>query len=211
MIAIELRGVAELERKLGELERALPGIQERAVREASLLVHRRLKERMSASSGFHPFWGREGAAGEALAVRSGQSRARLTPGGQVLRSGDRVFASVGSPDRHVAFLEAGGTISGRPYLSLPLASSQTAQGVDRLRGKSLRDVPGVFFIRSLAGRLFAAREVGRGRSRRVEFLRLLVRSVTLRGRHLFASTRRQVEPEVLALTQRQVSLGLRGL
>ena len=35
--------------------------------------------------------------------------------------GNALVAAVGSPDRHIAFLEEGGRISGRPLLRIPLA------------------------------------------------------------------------------------------
>ena len=210
MISIEISGVEQLERGLASFERGLDQAQERAVREGSLLANRRLKERMSDPGGSHPFFGRTGGAGDTLAARSGQSRARITPGGEVVRVGERVTASVGSPDKHVAFLEEGGTISGSPYLSLPLASSQTAQGVDQLRGRSLRDVPGVFFVRTMRGKLLAAVKSGGPRSESITFLRLLVRQVSIRGRHLFLRTREEIEPQVAAIAEREVQVAVRS-
>ncbi len=210
MIAIEIRGVEELERGLATFERQLGEAQERAVRDGSLLANRRLKMRMSDAGGSHPFFGRTGGAGDTLAARSGQSRARITPGGQVVRLGEHYVASVGSPDPHIAFLEEGGTISGSPYLSLPLASSQTAQGVDQLRGRSLRDVPGVFFVRTMGGKLLAAVKSGGPRSAAVTFLRLLVRQVNIRGRHIFLRTREEIEPQIAAIAEREVQVAVRS-
>lgn len=200
MIAIEVRGVERLEGSLARLEVELDRAQERAVAAGSVIVREKLVERMSDPGGSHPFFGRTGGAGDTLAARSGQSRARLTPAGQTVRAGDSVFATVGSPDPHVAFLEEGGTINGRPYLSVPLAANQTAQGVDRGR------LPGGFIIRSKAGNLFVARRKGRNG---LELLRMLLRQVTIRGRHVFARARAEAEPEIARRAEAEVNLAVR--
>lgn len=203
-ISITITGIEPTIANLQGLERDLPRVQQEIVRDASLLTHRRVVERMSDRGGSDPFLGRTGGVGNTLAVRSGQSRARITPGGRVLQAGDVAFAVVGSPDPHVAFLEEGGTIYGRQYLRIPLASAQTAQGVDRNAGRSLRDIPGLVFVRSHRGKLFAGIEKGGPRSRRFTFLYLLVPSVTLRGRHIFGDTQREVEPEIGRITEGRI-------
>ena len=192
MIAVEARGVPEVANRLRRAGRELTAARDRELAAAGALLRRKLGGRMSDPGSTHPFWGRGGGVGDALAARSGGSRARITPGTQVYRSGDTAWTVVGSPDPHIAFLEEGGTIQGNPFLRIPTGAAKTAQGVDRWAGRSIRDIPGAFLQRTRRGALWAMQAF----ARRVTFLYLLVRSVRVRGRHVFARARADAEPEI---------------
>lgn len=206
MIGIEIRGATETAQHLVRAaQEASRGI-ERELNAAAALLQRRIRERMSDGGGSSPFFGRTGGRGDTLATRSGGSRRRI----MIARArpiGGVMIAAVGSPDRHMRFLEQGGAVIGKPYLRIPLASAQTPQGVDRWKNTSIRDIPGAFLLRTLGGKLFAVRQNSsrdasgavKGRNRGLEFLYLLVRNVHIRGRHVFEASRRDVEPQVSAL------------
>jgi hypothetical protein len=223
VISLEARGLAGTRARLDTGAREFPGVGERAVRRISILMRKKLVDRMSARGAQHPFWGRQAPWGIAyLGARSGQSRARLSPGGVVFKHGNEFRSAVGSPDRHVAFLEKGGTIMGRQFLRIPTRASQTPGGSDRNAGRSIRAIPGAFLLRLRTGSLWAARVVGgksgvraaagAGATRfgprsgsKLEFLYLLRRSVRLRGRGIFKLTAGEVNDAAPALAQIEVS------
>ena len=208
MIDVTVRGAEAVEARLAALEGEVGVALERGLRAASFEVRGQLSRMMSARGGTDPFLGKLGAPAPELGVRSGGTRARLTPGGQVYQRGDAYVAPVGSPDRHVRFMEEGGTISGHPYLRVPLAPAQRGSGQDRYGGVSLRHVEGFFPVRSHGGKLFLATERGGKRSRRVEFWYLLVRSTRHEPRRTFKTARDLVEPLVLSLVRAPVELAV---
>ena len=203
MIGLEVRGVSETQRRLSQVPADLDDAERQTVQQGSIIARRKLVERMSRSGGSDPFWGRRSPEGAYLGSRSGKSRQRLSPGGLAFKVGGRWQSMVGSPDRHIEFLEEGGTISGKQYLRIPTAAAQTAGGSDRNRGRSLRDVPGLFLLRSKRGKLWAAMSTHRGRA--ITLLYLLVRSVTMRPRGLFAAVAREMEPVLRALGGERVA------
>lgn len=209
MISVTTRGgketAARLGRAVGETRSAL----ERAVQRSSVLLSRETRLQLSGKGGSDPFLGRKGAAAPFLGVRSGGTRSRITPGGRVYRSGNTYTSAVGSPDAYMKTHEEGGTITPKSskFLRIPLAAAQTSAGVDRQAGRGLRSVPDLFVVRTLGGRLLIARNRGRGLNRgRVEFLYLLVRSVTLPARRPFAAVRNRVAPTVNAMTGGEVAV-----
>jgi len=206
VIGVAARGADRVARVLRTAGQDLRTTQETIVRVAGAIVHRKVVERMSDPGTSHPFWGRGGGIGDRLAARSGGSRARITPGTQVYRVGDTVSTVVGSPDQHIGFLEEGGTVYGRPYLRVPTAAAKTAQGVDRFAGRSIREIAGAFLQRSRRGILWAMRAVG---GRAVELLYMLVRSVRIRGRHVFARARADAEPEIARVSNGAVAAVVR--
>lgn len=215
MISLQVTGATAASARLARGAREFPSLGERVVRRISLLMRKKLVDRMSARGSQHPFWGRLAPWGIAyLGARSGQSRARLSPGGLVLRSGRGEYRSVvGSPDRHVAFLEKGGVVMGRQFLRIPTRAAQTPGGSDRNAGRSIRNIPGAFLLRLRTGSLWAVRVVrGKGPARegprrgsQLEFLYLLKRSVRLRGRGIFGLTTREVNAEAPALARVEVA------
>jgi len=223
VIAIEVRG---LERVVGKLQRAAAeatASTERSVRLASILARRKLVERMSVRGvPIDPFWGKGSPAGAYLGARTGQTRARLSPGGVVLRLGNVFRAAVGSPDAHVKLHEEGGTARGsspRGFLRIPTAAAQSASGAEQQRfaGKSLRQVAGLFLVRTLGGRLWIAEQQGRrgvargssetqGRGRsRIVLLFMLKKTATHRPRGLFAAVRGEMERELVGLARLEVT------
>jgi len=186
--------------KLGvDLDRAEKSI---AVR-GSLLARKHLVAHLSGKGGRDPFWGKTSPSGAFLGGRTGQTRQRLSPGGLAVKHGARWQAAVGSPDAHVAFHEKGGTIQGRQFLRIPTAAAQTGGGQDRNAGRSIRDIPGSYLFRSKAGKLWAAVNDASGEQ---SLLYLLVRSITYRGRGIFATVEREVQPLVRALGNAEVKI-----
>lgn len=207
MIALSVVGADKVEANLATLVAELPTAIERGVARASVQVHAALKLQLSGTGTSDPFFGRRGAVSPLLGVRTGATRARLSPGGRVYRRGNDIFSAVGSPDAHVVAHDEGATITGNPYLRIPLAAAQTPAGQDRNVGHSVRGLPGLFVIKSRAGNLFLVRRVGkRGR---LEFLYLLKRSVTLKPRHMFEVVAARMQPVVEASVGGQVSASVR--
>lgn len=214
MISVTIKGIEEAEERLKRAGADADRATRAAVFDASLDASRRLKARFLPRAGYHQLWGPVSPSGSFLGVRSGQSRQRITPGGDVIerRVGDAVEyrAEVGSPDRHVAFHEEGGTIHGNPFLRIPTVHAQTPTGQDRFTGQSIRDIPGTFLARSKTGKLWAMQRGNQARSGRARGtdavpLFLLVRSVTHRPRGTFAAVAREMEPSLQKGLEAQVS------
>lgn len=213
MIGVSVIGAERVAQRLVKAGGDVKREQERAVGAAALVVQRELRNRMGIATPSHPFFGRMGSDREGyLGARSGQSRRKIVAGRPV-RLGSLVTAVVGTGDKHIALLEEGGEITGKQYLRIPLANAQTAQGVDRWTGTSIRDIPGAFLLRTLGGKLFAVRQLSRrdrsgavvGRNRGLEFLYMLVRKVRIKGRHLFRHARTSAQPEVERLVRGAVT------
>jgi hypothetical protein len=208
MIGVTVAGVEHVR---GNLARARTGVrtaQERGVARASVLVSRMLREELTGQAGSHAFWGKTGAKDGKLAVRTGHTRASITPGGNVIRVGDNVVAAVGSGSESLKRHEAGGTFRGTSpggYFRVPTREAQTAAGVDRWMGMSIRNIPGAFLLRTHAGRLWAAV----GTKNRLTLLYLLVKSITLAPRRIFQRTRTKAQPQCAALVGNAVSLVVR--
>lgn len=233
MAALAVVGIVELQAKLTRLKSDLRGpTRERALKLSSLLVRRQLTELMSKRGAMDAFWGKGGAPGTGLATRSGQTKARLSPGGQVFYAGDTAYSAVGSPDKHVATLERGGTFtsSGKMF-RITTAAAQTAAGVDRWAGVSIRDIPGVRLIRTSSGNLWAVQDQGRGSEvgaisqfvtgrrlrsgteaatgyARLTFLYLLKRTITLGAHATFETARRYAEPQVETIFNGEIGLAV---
>lgn len=193
MIGVEVKGVHQV---LGRLERAQKNIEageRRLTYMGGVQARRRLRDHVSnRTAGSDPFWGpKSPAAGPWMRSRSGQTRGRIVEG-PVLKTAKGYQVAVGSPDAHMALHEVGGAIAGRQFLRIPTSAALTAGGIDRFKGMSARDIPDSFLVRTKAGRLWVAREVGGKNSRRVEFLYLLKRSVTLRPRGIFAAVAKEM-------------------
>lgn len=205
MIGVSVKGVEHVR---GNLTRARTGVrtaQERGVAKASVLVSRLLREELTGKAGSSAFWGKTGAQGNQLAVRSGKTRASITPGGNVIRIGDNVVAAVGSGEESLKRHESGGTFNGTSpggYFRIPTREAQTGAGVDRNAGQSIRNIAGAFLVRTMSGRLWAA--IAKGKS--LVLLYLLVKSITLRPRHIFQRTRAKAQPQCVALIGNAVSV-----
>lgn len=236
MIGVTVTGVQHVR---GNLTRARTGIrtaQERGVAKSSLLVSRMLKIELSEPGGNDSFWGKTGSRGNGLAVRSGHTRAGITPGGTVIRLGDNVVAAVGSGSEALKRHEKGGTFRGTSpsgYSRIPTRAAQTGAGVDRNAGQSIKAIAGAFLFRSSKGLLWAAVRTyqaasktirGKGQSKAfmaaqnerigksvggLMLLYLLVKHYTLKPRHIFQRTRDKASPQVTALVGNAVSLVVR--
>lgn len=173
-------------------------------------VRKSVREKMSLPGTRHPFWGRIGSA-EGLMVRTGKTRASITPAFRPLRIGNRVTAVVGSPDQHVLDLEEGGTVSaGAGWFRIPTRDAQTAAGVDRWAGMSIRNIPGAHLYRNpITHKLWAYQAepgaLGTGRHR---LLYLLTKTVTRKGRHIFARAAVDSQPDVVAAMGREITLAV---
>lgn len=206
MLAINGHGLAAV---IGRLERAGLAVRVETRREMSRIVHaveRDLKRNsLTGRKGSHPLFGVTGAAGDSLGVRSGRTRNSIVA--RVLDTPAGVVGVVGSPEKHVALHERGGTIHGNPYLRIPTREMQTAAGVDRLAGRSARSIVGAFLLKSKAGNLWIA---ARGRGRELVLLYLLKRSVTFRPRRMFQRTLERMRPLILASMRNVAARVARG-
>lgn len=180
-----------------------------AVRTASFMVSRRLKERLTGVKGSGGFWGPTSPAGAFLGARTGQTRARISPGGLVVRTGTEIMAAVGSPDAHMRLHDEGGTVTGRPFLRVPTANALTTAGADINAGHSVRGLPGYRVIRTSTGKLWIVRDAGGVRSGRIEFMYLLIRSATFRARGIFAATTAELQGIFARLFDQEIGLVLR--
>jgi hypothetical protein len=75
--------------------------------------------------------------------------------------------------------------------------------VDRYSGRSARDIPGAFILKSKTGNLWIA--LRNGKRGALTLLYLLKKSATLRPRHIFARVRDQAQPEVVKITDETIS------
>lgn len=205
MIGLTVRGADKVATGLRAARAGVLTAQERGVRRATVLVERALKLELSHKGEVDAFWGKRGAPGDGLAVRSGRTRASITGGGTSYRVGDRVVGAVGSRDRHLVDHEGGATVRGtspKGFARIPTAAAQTGAGVDRNAGRSILAIPGAFLFTSKTGRLWAAVS----QNKRLVLLYLLVKSFTLRPRRIFARVRREQEPHATEAMRAEVSL-----
>jgi hypothetical protein len=135
---------------------------------------------LTGKKGRHPLFGVTGAKGDALGVRSGNTRSSVTA--RVFDTAGTLLGVVGSALTHVRAHELGVTISGR-WLRIPTRHAQTGAGVDRYAGMSARQIPDTVLLRGKKGGLWIMLRQGK----KLTPLYLLVRSVTLRPRRMFAA------------------------
>jgi len=202
MIGVSVRGAAKTLRNLAGAAKNVRLESERAMARSVVLVRRMLTLEMTAPENRDAFWGKKGASGNGLSVRSGKTRASLTPGTRIYRNGAALIGVVGSAEKHLKLHEDGGVLRGtspKGYLRIPTAAAQTAAGVDRWAGRSIRDIPGAFLFKSQAGNLWAA--LHRGKGSPLELLYLLKKSARMRPRRIFARTRDASRPQVIELTR----------
>lgn len=209
MIGLSVSGGARVTENLRRAKAGVRDAEVTGVRRASLLIERALKTELTQAAEHDAFWGKRGSAGDGLSVRSGRTRASITGGGVAFRVGDRVVGAIGSKEPHLKLHEEGATVRGtspRGWARIPTAAAQTGAGVDRWAGMSIRDIPGAFLRRSQSGRLWALmNDAGR-----LVALYLLVQSVKLRPRAIFARVRRESEPRVVEVMRAEVDLVVRS-
>ena len=208
MIGFTVRKIGRFVTKPDAVKRDLRAALKSGLRKASFIIRESLREKMSEPGGRDSFWGRTTTT-KGLLVRTGGTRARLSPGGRVYESGTTMHTAVGSPDEHVRQIEAGGEVfpgPGYKYLRIPTGAAQTRAGVDRWAGRSIRDIPGSFLFTSKAGELWAAHR--KGKREKLERLYLLRKSITTRARHMFARTTRETEPKVVKAIGFDVSVAV---
>jgi len=95
MIGVSVKGA---ERVLANMAGAVKSTQlesERAMTKSVALVKRMLTLELTAPEERDAFWGKVGAKGDGLSVRSGKTRASLTPGTRVYRNGTTLIGVVG--------------------------------------------------------------------------------------------------------------------
>ena len=206
MISAIVRGADQVARRLERAGREMPSAVERGVKLSSLLVHRELTIQMGGTGPSDPFLGRMGAAPPKLGVRTGATRRRLSPGGKVFKIAGQYVSAVGSPDSYVRAHEDGTTITGNPYLRIPLAAAQTGAGQDRYVGMSVRGVPDLFVIKSKAGNLLLARKRGKDG---LDILYVLKRQVRLPARGMFKAVTARTRPAIEKLLGQQVGVEVR--
>jgi len=201
MIGVSVKGAEKALRNLTGVTKNVRLESERSMARSVVLVRRMLAAEMTAPENRDAFWGKKGASGNGLSVRSGKTRASLTPGTRIYRNGATLIGVVGSAEKHLKLHEDGGVIRGtspKGYLRIPTRAAQTAAGVDRYAGRSIRDIPGSFLFKSRAGNLWAAIRRGSGP---LELLYLLKKSARMRPRRIFARTRDNSRPKVVEITR----------
>lgn len=208
MIGLHVRGADEAARRISAVPRDLDEEQRRSVVQASIVMRRKIVERLTGKSTTHPFWGKQSPSGAYLGSRGGGTRARISPGGQAFKVGNRWIAAVGSPDAHVKLHEEGGTVQGNQYLRIPTAAAQKPSGEDRWAGLSAVHIPGSFIQRLRKGSLWIMQASAR-KSGRVTFLYLLVRRVVHRGRGMLAAVAGEMPPVLQALGLQGVGVVVR--
>lgn len=208
MIGLTVNGVEKAVANLAGARREMPDANARGVAKSTLLGKRELQKQMTGPKTHDPFWGVRSASKEHLAVRSGLTRASLNPGTRVYVLGSQATGVVGSSQQHLLRQEDGGTFAGtspQGYNRIPTRAAQTAAGVDRWAGISIRDIPGAFLLTSKAGKLWAAVRTARG----FDLLYLLVKSVTLPARRIFGRVTERIRLEVVKNSDGEVAAVVR--
>jgi len=202
MIGVSVKGAQKTLRNMAGAVKNVSVESRRAMVQSVALVRRMLTLELTAPENRDAFWGRVGAKGNGLSVRSGKTRASLTAGTRIYQSGTTLIGVVGSAEKHLRLHEDGGTISGtsnKGYLRIPTAAAQTGAGVDRYAGRSIKDIPGAFLFKSKRGNLWAA--IRKGKRGVLTLLYLLKKTAHLKPRRIFARTRDSSRPQVLELTR----------
>lgn len=208
MIGLTVNGARQVADRMKRAVTDVRKAQDQGIRLASIKVERDLKLEVSAQGGRDAFWGKTGASGNQLAVRSGRTRQSIVGGGRVYRVGNSVSAAVGTAEQHMKRHEDGGTFQGtspKGYSRIPTGAAQTGAGVDRWIGKSIRDIPGASLFTSKAGKLWAATRAAGARGKLV-LLYLLVKQITLRPRKIFARVRDREQGAVAKIVGAEISV-----
>jgi hypothetical protein len=202
---------------LAKLEKVQAAIPASVVREMALavkVVEADLRSRsFSARQRRNSFLGALGANPPGVAVRSGHTRRSLNS--EVVIKSEaplHITGVVGSALKHVRMLEFGGVIKGRPFLSIPLAASQTPTGQDRYAG---RKIPGAFIWPSKKQKRGSLKRIKNlyvvrpGTGGGLEFMRILLRSVRIRPHMMFASSTARVRSKVERMFHDGVRVAIR--
>lgn len=162
-----------------------------------------VKKQLTGTKAKDPFWGVLGSKEEGtLAVRSGLTRAATTSSRSVLigpRGQFYTFVVNGAP--HMAMLEQGGTIHGKPWLRIPTGRAQTPSGVDRLAGTSARSLPGGFIWPSRRQKTRRAKNlwVATNEGGKLTLWYMLTKGVTIKAHKPFQTAVAIMEPRVREL------------
>jgi hypothetical protein len=205
--------LARLRRVSADVEKDVLG---RAMERAGRATLNVLKEHFrGAPESIDPFWGVRGGAGSTLGKRSGLTIQRLAVG-EVIRSGGDARVSVGSPDPYVKKLDEGGELTTGRFFRIPTAAAQTARGVDRNLGRSVRGQANLFVLKTkralwivenTARGIGARYGAGAGRTQgRLTFLYLLTRSIHFRPRGMFEAARAEAEPIAARIMGEEVAV-----
>lgn len=209
---VRIRGVDKVNRKLDAFVRRAQTDAERAVSRASIHCHDVLIASMNAPKVWDDFLGVLAGAGDTIVARTGQTSRRISAGGQVVRAGNKVTSSVGSPDQHMQDIETGAT---KRDARIPLAHAQTRGGVDRYKGREVPADAGFFVYPTKKQRAKASRPypkdsyLARGVSGTLELWYLLKTSIRIRARHLFANAKKATEPFLLADVKARIETSVR--
>ena len=204
---LKVRGGRETDRAVAQAVDDVVGARKAGMARAAIMTRDALFTAMSGVGIRVPFWGVKSPPGPVLAARSGHTRNALTPG-RVWTVGTTTFASVGHDEPHVKALEFGDTIKPKTgqYLRIPTENAQTASGVDRYTGMSIRAIPNTRLVRTKAGKLWAVRTVGKGAGRHSEYLYLLVRSVKMPKKALFANTAHDIDAKLVSIFETELTV-----
>lgn len=205
ILTMRIFGANELRAKLGKLSKLTGPSAMASMKKSVALMERDLKKSLTGQKRRDPFLGVTGAPPPTLGARSGRTRASVTS--EVVRFSDGIILGiVGSPLKMLIAHEEGAFISGNQYLRIPLAAAQTAAGIDRNLGRSIRGLPGTFILKSKRGNLFVVRRRGRYD---MEFLYLLKHSVRLPARHTFRESARRMRGPIEAIFERDMAILVR--
>lgn len=179
MVGPNLRvvGTKEVEERLRATERGISRETFDAMRKASLVMERSVKQQITRQ------------------FRGGREwRASFTS--HVFQSGKSVVGVVGSPHPAARIQETGGTIVPRRKKALTIPLTRKA------RRSRARDFAGAFIVQSRKGHAFIAQRSGGG----LEFLYLLKDRVMLKASHYLTNAQKRAEPQVVALVGGRIAV-----
>jgi len=198
-------GLARLHEKAA---RVISGEMARAVRDSVMHTYRIVKERYSGPGGPKSY------SGDRLASRSGRLRSRVLFELSGTAADRSIVGAVYMQEPYLPYAmihETGGTIHGRPWLTIPIPGSPAdKRGAERPRA---RDFPNAFFFVSKRKNLLLAQRLHKSTSKRLlrtkigrfkrgrkrfelQLLFVLKKSVRIPRRAVWAASRRQAAPWV---------------
>lgn len=156
-------------------------------------------------------------SGQALAVRTGASRRAIfyrveqaAGAGGVVTSQTVVVGGALSVAPGLRIHEYGGTVTGKPWLAIPIGAANTARGVARFRARDLRANPAAYGYRGSFVRkdvIFGVR--GEGATRSIVPLFVLKRAVSLKRVGYLAATAREQLSTVVGIYREATATAVR--
>jgi phage gpG-like protein len=139
-------------------------------------------------------------SGQALKVRSGTLRGSVAM--KVIDRGKELYVQVGTNKSYARIHEYGGTITGRPWLTIPLPEAKTAAGVVRMTARSW---PDTFIQKSKAGNIIIFQNQGDD----IIPLFVLKRSVDIPERPYMRSSLKEKTSEILSRIKTAVGMAIK--